>query len=173
MLSKCQIFENKRWNLKLSVTSSRHSGFLIQNVWSFRYFKMSYGVHCALNIRHDDIVYSSLPLYHSAAGIVGIGQCFIGGCTLALRSKFSASTFWDDCVKTKATVSTFWALKSLNLKLVIHTRGEEREVHVKLDISNNAADHKFHRFLPEPNKWSFNLRNSQISHSYLHWKWTD
>jgi len=69
-----------------------------------RYFKMSYGVHCALNIRHDDIVYSSLPLYHSAAGIVGVGQCFIGGCTLALRSKFSASTFWDDCVKTKATV---------------------------------------------------------------------
>lgn len=68
---------------------------------------MSYGLHCALNIRHDDIVYSSLPLYHTAAGILGVGQCFICGCTLALRSKFSASKFWDDCVETKATVSTF------------------------------------------------------------------
>lgn len=93
---------------------------------------MSYGLHCALNIRHDDIVYSSLPLYHTAAGILGVGQCFICGCTLALRSKFSASKFWDDCVETKATVSTFSTLKSLNLKLVFRARGDEWRV--KLDI---------------------------------------
>ena len=67
---------------------------------------MSFGVYCALGIRHDDIVYSSLPLYHSAGGIIGVGQCFIGGCTLALRRKFSASKFWDDCVESKATVSS-------------------------------------------------------------------
>ena len=68
---------------------------------------MSYGAHCALNMSHDDIVYSSLPLYHSAGGILGVGQCFFGGCTLALRRKFSASKFWDDCVETKATVGAF------------------------------------------------------------------
>ena len=81
--------------------------FFIKNVCSFRYFKMSYGSHCALKLRHDDIIYSSLPLYHSAAGILGVGMCFFAGCTLALRSKFSASKFWDDCIETKATVSTF------------------------------------------------------------------
>ena len=99
---------------------------------------MSYGLHCALNMRHDDIVYSSLPLYHSAAGILGVGQCFICGCTLALRSKFSASKFWDDCIETKATVSTFSTLESLNLTLVFRARGEERGV--KLAINNNSAD---------------------------------
>ena len=66
---------------------------------------MAFGVNCALAFRHDDIVYSSLPLYHSAAGIIGVGQCLIGGCTLVLRQKFSASKFWDDCVESKATVS--------------------------------------------------------------------
>ena len=109
---------------------------------------MSYGLHCALNMRHDDIVYSSLPLYHSAAGILGVGQCFISGCTLALRSKFSASKFWDDCIETKATVSTFSTLKSLNLKLLFRARGEEQGV--KLAISNDSADRKFCRFLLEP-----------------------
>ena len=62
---------------------------------------------CALKVRNDDVVYCSMPLYHSAAGILGVGFCLIGGCTLALRRKFSASSFWDDCIETKATVSVF------------------------------------------------------------------
>lgn len=73
----------------------------------FRFFRNSYGVVCALKVRNDDVVYCSMPLYHSAAGILGVGLCFVGGCTLALRRKFSASSFWDDCIETKATVSVF------------------------------------------------------------------
>ena len=65
---------------------------------------------CALKVRNDDVVYCPMPLYHSAAGIVGVGMCFIAGCTLSLRRKFSASNFWDDCVETKATVSVFCIL---------------------------------------------------------------
>ena len=66
---------------------------------------MSYGLSCALALRHDDILYTSLPLYHSAGGILGVGLCFFRGCTVVLRRKFSASKFWDDCVEAKATVS--------------------------------------------------------------------
>ena len=66
---------------------------------------MAYGITCALCVSTEDIVYSSLPLYHSSAGVLGVGQCLINGCTLVLRRKFSASQFWDDCVKSKATVS--------------------------------------------------------------------
>ena len=75
------------------------------NFLSFRYFRMAYGITCALCVSTEDIVYSSLPLYHSSAGVLGVGQCLINGCTLVLRRKFSASQFWDDCVKSKATVS--------------------------------------------------------------------
>lgn len=69
-----------------------------------RFFRYAYGAMCAVAIHHNDVIYCSLPLYHSAGGILGVGQCLLSGCTLVLRQKFSASKFWDDCVKSKATV---------------------------------------------------------------------
>lgn len=45
-----------------------------------------------------------LSRYHSAAGILGIGQTMIRGCTAVIRKKFSASNFWKDCVKYECTV---------------------------------------------------------------------
>lgn len=35
---------------------------------------------------------------------MGVGQCVIYGLTVVLRKKFSASRFWDDCVKYNCTV---------------------------------------------------------------------
>lgn len=35
---------------------------------------------------------------------MGVGQCIIYGLTVVLRKKFSASRFWDDCVKYNCTV---------------------------------------------------------------------
>nr|XP_020653194.1 long-chain fatty acid transport protein 6 [Pogona vitticeps] len=52
----------------------------------------------------DDIVYITLPLYHSAASLLGIGGCIELGATCVLRNKFSASLFWSDCKKYKVTV---------------------------------------------------------------------
>ncbi|XP_062276068.1 long-chain fatty acid transport protein 2-like isoform X2 [Scomber scombrus] len=50
-----------------------------------------------------DVVYISLPLYHTA-GFVGFTAALQMGVTVALRSKFSASQFWDDCRKYNVTV---------------------------------------------------------------------
>lgn len=38
--------------------------------------------------------------------IVGVGQCLLHGLTVVIRRKFSASRFWDDCVKYNCTVRT-------------------------------------------------------------------
>ncbi|KAL9988545.1 hypothetical protein ACROYT_G003002 [Oculina patagonica] len=56
------------------------------------------------SISPDDILYCSLPLYHSIGGGFGVASCFFGGNTVVLRRKFSASRFWDECVEHKATV---------------------------------------------------------------------
>ena len=56
-------------------------------------------------IKPDDIIYCTLPLYHTIGGMLGVGQLIIHGATIALRKKFSASQFWNDCVKYKCTVS--------------------------------------------------------------------
>uniref|UniRef100_H2Z7X8 long-chain-fatty-acid--CoA ligase n=1 Tax=Ciona savignyi TaxID=51511 RepID=H2Z7X8_CIOSA len=51
-----------------------------------------------------DVVYTSLPLYHSSGAIIGIVGAIHHGCTVALRKKFSASNFWPDCRKYNVTI---------------------------------------------------------------------
>ena len=57
------------------------------------------------NIAESDIIYTALPLYHTNANSLAMGQMIIFGCTIALRKKFSASNFWNDCIKYQCTVS--------------------------------------------------------------------
>ena len=73
---------------------------------SFDRFIMLAGIFSIIvRIRHDDVVYVTLPLYHSYGGVVSMGQMLVYGSTIALRRKFSARQFWKDCIKYKCTVS--------------------------------------------------------------------
>ncbi|XP_015981700.1 long-chain fatty acid transport protein 4 isoform X2 [Rousettus aegyptiacus] len=69
-----------------------------------RYYRMAALVYNGFRMRPDDIIYNCLPLYHSAGNIVGLGQCLLHGVTVVIRKKFSASRFWDDCIKYNCTV---------------------------------------------------------------------
>uniref|UniRef100_A0A7N5JZF9 long-chain-fatty-acid--CoA ligase n=1 Tax=Ailuropoda melanoleuca TaxID=9646 RepID=A0A7N5JZF9_AILME len=69
-----------------------------------RYYRMAALVYHGFRMRPDDIVYDCLPLYHSAGNIVGVGQCLLHGMTVVIRKKFSASRFWDDCIKYNCTI---------------------------------------------------------------------
>ncbi|XP_023307303.2 long-chain fatty acid transport protein 4-like [Lucilia cuprina] len=74
---------------------------------NLRYLFMAAGTHHMCGIRKDDIIYNALPLYHTAGGIVGVGNALIHGCTVALRKKFSATNFWKDCIKYNATCAQY------------------------------------------------------------------
>lgn len=54
-------------------------------------------------LNEDDILYSSLPLYHATALLVGWMSVTANGASLAIRRKFSASQFWDDINRFGAT----------------------------------------------------------------------
>ncbi|PNJ28571.1 SLC27A1 isoform 6 [Pongo abelii] len=69
-----------------------------------RYYRMAAFGHHAYRMQAADVLYDCLPLYHSAGNIIGVGQCLIYGLTVVLRKKFSASRFWDDCIKYNCTV---------------------------------------------------------------------
>lgn len=58
-----------------------------------------------LGLNKRDRLYNTLPLYHTAGGMVGTGAALIDGIPTILRSKFSASNYWKDCIKYNATVS--------------------------------------------------------------------
>ncbi len=51
----------------------------------------------------DDVIYVALPLYHGAGQWCGLGACLATRAALALRRKFSASSFWTDAVRFGAT----------------------------------------------------------------------
>ena len=56
------------------------------------------------HLKSDDVFYTCLPLYHLAGGMAGVGRALVYGNTVVLRKRFSASTFWQDCVHHKVTV---------------------------------------------------------------------
>jgi len=56
-----------------------------------------------MNITPDDIMYISLPFFHSNALNIGWAAALGGGATIAIARKFSASNFWDQIRKYKAT----------------------------------------------------------------------
>lgn len=57
--------------------------------------------HCVI------LCYIVCVCVHALAGtIMGVGQCLLFGLTVVVRRKFSASSFWDDCVKHDCTVSS-------------------------------------------------------------------
>lgn len=73
----------------------------------FRYYFMAMGSGKSFGIKDNDVVYITMPMYHSAAGIMGIGSLIVFGTSVVIRRKFSASNFWKDCVKYKCTASQY------------------------------------------------------------------
>lgn len=73
----------------------------------FRYYSIAVGAAKSFGIRSSDRMYVSMPIYHTAAGILGVGQALLGGSSCVIRKKFSASNFWRDCVKYDCTVSQY------------------------------------------------------------------
>ncbi len=57
----------------------------------------------ALDMGTDDVVYCTLPLYHATGLCVCWGAAIVGASGFAIRRKFSASQFWDDVRRFKAT----------------------------------------------------------------------
>ncbi|CAJ0574629.1 unnamed protein product, partial [Mesorhabditis spiculigera] len=73
----------------------------------FRYYSMVSGAALAFGVRPSDRIYVSLPIYHTAAGILGVGQCLVRGSSCVIRKKFSASNFWMDCQTYECTASQY------------------------------------------------------------------
>lgn len=56
-----------------------------------------------LRLGKKDVMYITLPLYHSTALIMNWGPALVGAAAVALRRKFSSSEFWNDTRKYNVT----------------------------------------------------------------------
>ena len=84
-----------------SGTTGRSKGVMqSHNVW------LKAAVDGAVNagMREDDVIYSCLPTYQSAAWVANVFRALVGGIPCALDARFSASEFWDRCRRYDATM---------------------------------------------------------------------
>ncbi|XP_044029315.1 long-chain fatty acid transport protein 6 isoform X1 [Siniperca chuatsi] len=99
----------------------------------------------AFGVTEDDVMYIPLPLYHSAASLIGIGGTIELGATCILKKKFSASQFWNDCRKHEVTV--FQYIGELCRYLCNQPKREVDKVHkVRMGVGNGLRQDVWREF---------------------------
>ena len=68
-----------------------------------RFLASGFATAGAQRLGADDRVYVPLPLYHSAGGMMATAGTLMSGATLLIARGFSASRFWSDCVRLRAS----------------------------------------------------------------------
>ncbi|CAK9044385.1 unnamed protein product [Durusdinium trenchii] len=87
------------------------------------------GVSRLLALQPGDVLYTCLPLYHTAGGALGAMSCFLSGATMALAKKFSAARFWREISEQRCTV--FQYIGELGRYLVNYAREHPEVCHIR------------------------------------------
>ncbi|XP_032094069.1 very long-chain acyl-CoA synthetase-like isoform X2 [Thamnophis elegans] len=99
---------------------------------------------CDINAK--DIIYTPLPLYHSAALLVGIGGCIDVGATCVLGSKFSVSNFWNDCRRYQVSVIQYVG-ETMRYLCNAPKKDNDRDHSVRLALGNGMRKEVWKEFL--------------------------
>ncbi|ORM35146.1 long-chain-fatty-acid--CoA ligase [Williamsia sp. 1135] len=86
----------------------------------------------------SDVVYLSMPLFHSNAIIAGWMVAVAGGSSVALRRKFSASAFFDDIRRFGATYANYVG-KPLSYVLATPDRPDDADNPLRILYGNEAS----------------------------------
>ncbi|XP_068954134.1 long-chain fatty acid transport protein 2 [Petaurus breviceps papuanus] len=104
------------------------------------------GLVHATNVTSEDVIYICLPLYHSAALLIGLHGCISKGATIALRTKFSASQFWDDCRKYKVTIIQYIG-ELLRYLCNMPEKPNDRDHRVRMALGNGLRGDVWREFI--------------------------
>jgi fatty-acyl-CoA synthase len=74
------------------------------NVSHARVMQWSHWFAGMMGARPTDRMYNCLPMYHSVGGVLAPGAILIGGGSVVIREKFSASQFWSDVIRWDCTL---------------------------------------------------------------------
>jgi fatty-acyl-CoA synthase len=91
------------------------------------------------SITRDDVLYVSMPLFHSNAVMSGYGLALATGATLALAERFSASGFLDDVRRFGATYMNYVG-KPLSYILATPEREDDADNPLRLAFGNEANE---------------------------------
>ena len=74
------------------------------NISHARVMQWSHWFAGMMGVQPEDRMYNCLPMYHSVGGVLVPGAILVGGGSVAIREKFSASQFWNDVVRWDCTI---------------------------------------------------------------------
>ncbi|XP_007440238.1 very long-chain acyl-CoA synthetase-like [Python bivittatus] len=99
---------------------------------------------CEINAK--DIIYTPLPLYHSAALLIGIAGCLEVGATCVLGPKFSVSNFWNNCRRYNVSVIQYVG-ETMRYLCNAPKKDNDRDHSVRLAIGNGMRKEVWKEFL--------------------------
>lgn len=98
-----------------------------------------------VRLRGDDTMYCCLPLYHNNALTVALSSVLAAGATFALGRQFSASRFWDEVIRERATA--FIYIGELCRYLLNQPAGPADRTHrVRLAVGNGLRPELWDEF---------------------------
>lgn len=97
-------YSDKLFYIYTSGTTGLPKAAVVRN---YRFIVMGSVIRLILKFKREDVIYCPLPLYHAAAGIIGLGHVLLNGNTVVFRDKFSATNFWSDAVKHNCSVAQY------------------------------------------------------------------
>ncbi|KAL6431393.1 hypothetical protein ACFW04_007196 [Cataglyphis niger] len=115
-------------------------------ITSSRYIFIAGAVHYLGFLRNSDRLYTPLPLYHTAGGIMAVGQALLFGHTTVIRKKFSASAYFSDCLKYKCTVAQYIG-EMCRYVLAVSPKKEDREHNVRMIFGNGLRPQIWEEFV--------------------------
>lgn len=110
-----------------------------------RLHRMSSGFTEAQELEPDDVMYCTMPLFHSNAIITSFVPWLISGATLALRRRFSASGFLPDVRKYGVTFFNYVG-KPLSYILATPEQPDDADNSLTRVFGNEGADLDIARF---------------------------
>ncbi|TKR81986.1 hypothetical protein L596_015774 [Steinernema carpocapsae] len=100
-----------------------------------RFYYIAKSGSIAFGCNSADRLYLCLPMYHTSAGVLGIGQTIVNGSTCVIARKFGVRRFWKDCVGFECTVSQY--IGEICRYLLTAPPSEEEKMHrIRLMIGN-------------------------------------
>lgn len=111
-----------------------------------RYMFIAGSVHYIGALNNSDRIYTPLPLYHTAGGVMAIGQALLHGHTTVIRKKFSASAYFADCIKYKCTIGQYIG-EMCRYILSVPSKKEDQEHNVRMIVGNGLRPQIWEEFV--------------------------
>lgn len=111
-----------------------------------RFIFIASGINIIAKMRSSDILYTPLPLYHTAGGVMSIGQALLHGNTTVIRKKFSASAYFNDCIKYKCTIAQYIG-EMCRYILAVPVKPEDKQHTLRMIFGNGLRPQIWRQFV--------------------------